>query len=86
MLLYGFSVLCSSYSFGQINIQANNESALSVMKQIEKQSAYHFVYDEAQLTIPKLNFASTMSRSRRPWMQHLRPTTSSTRLSKTPFY
>ncbi|GAA4171693.1 SusC/RagA family TonB-linked outer membrane protein [Sphingobacterium ginsenosidimutans] len=54
MLLYGFSVLCSSYSFGQINIQANNESALSVMKQIEKQSAYHFVYDEAQLTIPKV--------------------------------
>jgi len=54
VLLYGFSVLCSSYSFGQINIQANNESALSVMKQIEKQSAYHFVYDEAQLTIPKV--------------------------------
>ncbi|MGE8244151.1 MAG: STN and carboxypeptidase regulatory-like domain-containing protein, partial [Sphingobacterium sp.] len=54
VLLYGFSVLCSSYSFGQINIQANNESALAVMKQIEKQSAYHFVYDEAQLTIPKV--------------------------------
>lgn len=54
VLLYGFSVLCSSYSFGQINIQANNESALSVIKQIEKQSAYHFVYDEAQLTLPKI--------------------------------
>lgn len=54
VLLYGFSVLCSSYSFGQINIQANNESALAVMKQIERQSTYHFVYDEAQLTIPKI--------------------------------
>ncbi|OOG17918.1 SusC/RagA family TonB-linked outer membrane protein [Sphingobacterium sp. CZ-UAM] len=54
VLLYGFTVLCSSYSFGQINIQANNESALAVMKQIEKQSTYHFVYDETQLTIPKV--------------------------------
>ncbi|WP_433902878.1 SusC/RagA family TonB-linked outer membrane protein [Sphingobacterium puteale] len=59
VLLYGFSVLCSSYSFGQINIQANNESALAVMKQIEKQSAYHFVYDEAQLTIPKVKLRLT---------------------------
>src|SRR5690606_5678079 len=54
VLLYGFSVLSSSYVLGQINIQANNESALAVMKQIEKQSTYHFVYDETQLTIPKV--------------------------------
>lgn len=59
VLLYGFSVLYSSYSWAQINITANNESAVSVMKQIEQQSEFHFVYDEADISFPKIKLKLT---------------------------